>query len=90
MEKAYKHLINFFENNDCSWDKSELINDYCGEVLEKNGFELPFIDEYVVADSDGNTMAAEIFAEELFNKILVGVCNVIVSFAEEENGLIDD
>jgi len=74
MKKVCKELIDFFENQE-SWDKNELISEFCSEILKKHNIHCG-IDELYICDGEKNIDLEE-FVEELFDKIIDGVCNVI-------------
>lgn len=75
MKKVCSELIDFFEGEE-GWDKDEILSDYVAYVLEKNGIKND-MDEITLFDGEHEHMNLADFAEELFDKIAEGVCNVI-------------
>lgn len=83
MKKEYKELIDFFEQQD-GWDKNEIISDFSDEVLKDLNCTLPESDISISMDEvvlywgeDCLHVTLQDFAEKFFEKVLVGVCNVI-------------
>jgi len=76
MKKVCKELIEFFKERE-GWDKDELLSDYCTEILEKAGAELPYADDVGLICGEKEFMDLQDFASALFDKIIDGVCNVI-------------
>ena len=73
-----KDTISFLENpSDNGWDKDELLADYVSEVLKEAKSELFYGDELTVNDGKRDVMVLSDFADELFKKIITGVCNVL-------------
>ena len=76
-----EETIDFLENPcDNGWDFEELLNEYIYEVLEKNGIDKMWCvspDLVDVTDPDGNKITLDEFSEQLYYKIIEGVCNVL-------------
>lgn len=83
MKKVCKELIDFFEQQQ-GWDKNEIMSDWAAEVLQDLNCTLPNSSIPIAMDEielcwgeDSLSTTLQDFAEKLFDKILVGVCNVI-------------
>lgn len=76
MKKVCRELIDFFRDQG-GWDKDELLGDYVGEILKNAGSSTVYADELTVTDGDRDIMVLQDFANELFDRIIEGVCNVI-------------
>ena len=87
MKQVCKELISFFENEE-GWDKEEILSEYIAEIFKK--YKMCYFDgpggipiapdELVISYGDKPMdlrLPVDLFAEELFDKIIEGVCNVI-------------
>lgn len=75
MEKI-KETIEFFEQQE-GWDKSEVLSEYIYEILKgKTEFSA---DELGITDGENEFMNLQDFADNLFDKIIKGVINVLKS-----------
>ena len=76
-----EETINFLENPcENGYDYEELLSEYIFEVLEKNGIDKMWCvspDLIDVVDPDENKITLDEFSEQLYHKIIEGVCNVL-------------
>lgn len=83
MKKVCQELVDFFEDRE-GWDKDDLLSEYCAEIMKKydctgvtdqslspDEIDLSWKDELILP------LTLQDFADELFDKIIEGVCNVI-------------
>lgn len=75
MKKVCEELICFFEEEE-GWDREALISDYCEIILKEAGTTFS-ADELCISDGEGEIMVLSDFVDRFFDKIIVGVCNVI-------------
>jgi len=76
--KKLKEVIDFLQNPcDNGWDKDELLTDYVVEIIKTTGSDLVFPDELSVNNTEKEIMVLSDFANQLFDKIIEGVCNII-------------
>ena len=75
MKKVCKELIDYFEQNE-GWDKAEVLGDLIYEIFKEHGIKA-YADELGINDGEKNIMVLQDFAQQLFDKIMQGVCNVI-------------
>ena len=85
MKKVCQELIDYFENQE-GWDKEEILGEYCAGILKKYDC-LGINDQPLAADEIDLNWGEELnlpltlqdFANELFDEIMQGVCNVIAT-----------
>lgn len=85
MKKAYKELVDFFENQE-GWDKQEIISLMTEKTMEELNCVMPLQtrdpiapDEVILYWGDDDPLPATLqdFAEVFFDKVIEGVCNAI-------------
>lgn len=81
MKKVCRELMDFFQGQE-GWDKSELLADYCAEILKQSNCTINSQalspDEIELNWGDDRLpVTLQDFADALFDKIIEGVCNVI-------------
>ena len=85
MKKVCKELIDYFELKE-GWDKEEILDEYCESILKKHDcldINDQTLDPEEVALNWGDDLNLPLtlrdFANELFDEIIQGVCNVIAT-----------
>lgn len=85
MKKVCQELIDYFEFQE-DWDKEEILSKYCASILKRNdcfGVNDSPLDPDEISLSWKDELDLPItlqdFANELFNEIIQGVCNVIAT-----------
>jgi len=84
--KKLQQIIEYFEYEE-GYDKDEIIIDILHEIKELNDYSA---DEIELKWDNKHLMNLEDFADEYYNKIIKGVCNVIKSYQEENKYNIID
>ena len=76
-----QELINYFENNE-GYDHDDLVRDWVSEIPE---FKEYYPDDYTIINMDEDViMNLEDFSIVFYEKVIVGVCNVIKSFKNKQ------
>ena len=76
-----EEIKSFLKNEDCSYDKDQLINEECiKEIEEIKGIAL---DEIGVEYDGKSIMLLEDFTDRVFDNVIQMVCNVLDSYKEK-------
>lgn len=85
MKKVCQDLVDYFELQE-GWDKEELLSNYCAGILKKHDCvgvtDVPLDPEEIAlnwGDDLNLPLTLQDFANELFDEIIQGVCNVIAT-----------
>lgn len=78
MKDKFKEIIDFFELGE-GYNKQEIISDMIDEIKDLKGYA----PDEIGLEWDGKTlMVLDDFANDFYEKVIEGVCNVIKSFKE--------
>lgn len=76
-----EEIKSFLKNEDCSYDKDQLINEECiKEIEEIKGIAL---DEIGVEYDGKPIMILEDFTDRIFDNVIAMVCNVLDSYKDK-------
>lgn len=78
INNRLQQIVDFFEN-DGTWDKDEILADMISGINEVRGYAT---DEIGLEWDGQQLMVLEDFVEQLYQRLIKGVCNVITSFKE--------
>jgi hypothetical protein len=74
-----KEIQEFLQNNNCEYDKSEVIEQCVKNIPD---IEDRFIDEFGIVFDNENIMDLEIYTNKIFDNFIKLVCNVIESYKD--------